>query len=963
MHALADRSPGTGSARWRTPLITMIGACLAASLGACGSDTQVAVDTAQSNDQVSGDDGNPADASDAAVADASGDSSGVSDGNTQGDSSGDVGVGDSSVDSGVSDTLAGDASDTIVDAGSTDGNGTEIKSTDTGINSQFPELLVKILSPSGRDWGFSEGAQVQLSGVAYGAADTLQFTGSASGTVSQPTPPDYWVSPPLKLVPGDNLITVTATKGTTTAADSIHITYNPLFHFESGPHVNPDVVFAGQNQTLVVNIAVPQAAPDSSGKSVVDPASIQLIEVDGSGAPVAGGVSATLYDVGDTGGKCDDVQKDSVFSNCVPYSASAGKTTAYFRVQAAVTLGGNKITALSPVTAVDIVTPWSKDECKQIVGLQKNVRDAYKVALASNTAAQAQASAIATLKADSSVAEAGPASGGGYGIWVRYKTGRVGALNLAPAGLRGGAGSGAGGGAAGGDPGAALPTYSVGARRALALAPGQSEFEVANCVAKPADATACGSCPTGMVCDGSTCRETSTACGACSDSQICVINPGDEAAEAGLALAAKQCPPFSVDQYSNDKALLSVYRNMELYGLVALSGHGEAYFEGMDSTAKQALGWEHLGSQEVLWSGEAVNCDALAGNAGSCSTAAQCSGGQACALTSKGGGVCVDATQADILHGRLVIGADTYGMAPAFFQRHLTEDFPSSIIYMGGCRTMFNGSLAVQLFGAGAQAVVGWTGYVSSKFAYQAGRTLFDGMLNKQLSINQGVSGQEDPDNPGSRLLLVGNGKANVNNNDLINPSWDTGNLVGWKKDGDGRVISRLGVTIPVAGKYMGIVSTGMGFTVQTGSLEQPFCVQPMVKNLTFYWKFYSEEFEEFCMSPYMDKFTATLQADTGKITMVDVWIDALCPYDCGGKAPCDPGSASCKCGQQWKGLTKADVSFDVGDVWMTDWQKSVTDVSALAGANKRTTLKFFASDAGDSIYDTAVLIDAVTLE
>jgi hypothetical protein len=166
-----------------------------------------------------------------------------------------------------------------------------------------------------------------------------------------------------------------------------------------------------------------------------------------------------------------------------------------------------------------------------------------------------------------------------------------------------------------------------------------------------------------------------------------------------------------------------------------------------------------------------------------------------------------------------------------------------------------------------------------------------------------------------------------------------------------------------VAGKYMGIISTGLGFTVQNGSLEQPFCIPAAKDKLCYYWKFYSEEFTEWCGSSYMDRFTSTLQADTGKITMTDVWIDQLCPYDCGGKSACDPGSPQCKCGQQWKTLSNADVIFDQGGVWMTPWQKTCVDITPLAGSGKKATLKFFATDTGDSIYDTVVLVDQVTVE
>jgi hypothetical protein len=56
--------------------------------------------------------------------------------------------------------------------------------------------------------------------------------------------------------------------------------------------------------------------------------------------------------------------------------------------------------------------------------------------------------------------------------------------------------------------------------------------------------------------------------------------------------------------------------------------------------------------------------------------------------------------------------------------------------------------------------------------------------------------------------------------------------------------------------------------------------------------------------------------------------------------------------------------SFDRGDAWSVGWRTESIDVSALAAANvgKSVTLRFSAGDVGDSIYDTAVLIDGIRL-
>lgn len=812
-----------------------------------------------------------------------------------------------------SDTTGEDASTDVAtpdaDTASPADTGDASKDTTTGPSDGFNGLLVKILGPSGRDWIQNTGSKIQLAGVAYGGAESMNWS-TADGKSGTITPTLNWKSSIIDLVEGDNHITVTAKKGDKVVSDTIHVTFNPVFQFEGPPDMTPNVLFVNENAKIVVHFAAAAAVAGPDGSSVVDAGSLQLVEVDENGKDLAGGTTTKLMDSG-SGNNCDDVAKDAVFSNCLNLQPSQPKTK-YFRVKADVDIGVKKFKAMSPVAVVDVVARFDKGTCNTIVSLQKKVKADYLAAVAGGKSAKdAQAEAIAALKADAGVAEAGAAEAGGFGVWIRYKSGQLGALSLAPAGMRAGAGAF--------EPGAALNTHSVGARRALALAPFKAEF---------------------------------TAAG------------GDEADQAGQALKAKQCPPFAVDSAEGSGAYLRWYREMSNYGLVAITGHGEALFGGMDLQTYKDLGWKHQGAQEVLWSGEQVNCQALSSSNATCNQqGGGCPAGETCVKTSLSGGVCVDNTQADIMRGRVVIGDETYALTPSFLRHHLVNQFPGSIVYLGACRTMFNGSLAVQLWGNGAAAIIGFSDYVTAKFAAEQGKALMDGLIGKTLSAIQSIPTTGVDAQYGGRLKIVGIGEANLDNAKLINNSWDLGNLTGWKPAGDGRTVSRLGVTIPVAGKYMGIISTGLGFTAQNGSLTQPFCVDNAQKELCFFWKFYSEEFVEYCGSSFMDTFTATLKSDIQNTTMVNVYIDSLCPYDCGGKTPCEPGSPSCKCGKDWKTLSPADVNFDQGGVWMTPWQKSCTDVSALANQDKKVDLTFFATDKGDSIFDTVILLDEVTVK
>jgi len=58
--------------------------------------------------------------------------------------------------------------------------------------------------------------------------------------------------------------------------------------------------------------------------------------------------------------------------------------------------------------------------------------------------------------------------------------------------------------------------------------------------------------------------------------------------------------------------------------------------------------------------------------------------------------------------------------------------------------------------------------------------------------------------------------------------------------------------------------------------------------------------------------------------------------------------------------VTPADVSFDKGGVYSTGWRTQTVDVTAFAGTSG--LLSFAAHDVGDSIFDSAILIDHVQL-
>ncbi|MEY3013432.1 MAG: hypothetical protein RIT45_2167, partial [Pseudomonadota bacterium] len=361
-------------------------------------------------------------------------------------------VGDDTADSTAGDAAGDATADTEQDGSGDDATGDTVADTNTGDGSvaapdvdeskglQSGELLIKILGPSGRDWVQSDSEMAQLAGVTFGEADSIEWTSTAgeTGTIDVAS---YWVSGIVKLVPGDNTITVTAKKGNETAVDSVHIVYNPFFTFEGAPQVAPDLLFTGETTKVVVRMPLSAAGEGAAGKGPINPATVKLVEVDVDGKQVQD--HGAMQDNG-SAANCDDIQKDGYFSSCLSLSPNVAKRL-YFRVTAEVTIFDKKYTALSPVTVVDVVQRFSQSECNAIVGLQKKVKaDALSAISGGASREAAAADAAKALAADASVAEAG-VSPSGYGVWVRYKTGRLGALDLAPKEMRAAGGAAASG--------------------------------------------------------------------------------------------------------------------------------------------------------------------------------------------------------------------------------------------------------------------------------------------------------------------------------------------------------------------------------------------------------------------------------------------------------------------------------------------------------------------------------------
>ncbi len=174
-----------------------------------------------------------------------------------------------------------------------------------------------------------------------------------------------------------------------------------------------------------------------------------------------------------------------------------------------------------------------------------------------------------------------------------------------------------------------------------------------------------------------------------------------------------------------------------------------------------------------------------------------------------------------------------------------------------------------------------------------------------------------------------------------------TGSVGDWNLNATG-LVTHLGQTTAPTGGYMLKLTTGEGLTEFDSSATFQDCLPGGAYMMLVKWRFYSEEFKEWCGSNFQDSFTFELSAGGATETLATYTIDALCPPDaCAG------------CGSAFDGLMQSDVIFDQGGVFNTSWREEWMPVN-LVGDESLFTLKIALTDAGDGIFDSVLLVDRI---
>ncbi|HEU4881537.1 MAG TPA: choice-of-anchor L domain-containing protein [Longimicrobium sp.] len=711
-----------------------------------------------------------------------------------------------------------------------------------------------------------------------------------SGTFS---PAAAWTGN-VPLQPGDNVITVTARdRAGNTATDRLMVTYNPGAQIAQ-PVIDPGGVLVGT--TTSVRVTVPLSATPGLVAS-----SVRLLRVDESGAVVQ--QLGPLVDSGDLS-EGDEILGDGVFSGIYPVNA-ATPGNLRLRVTAETQSGGTTVQSLSPIAFLTVYEPISDAEYQQVLAVQHGAADRV-LAASGQGFDNAVKAALQWVAARPEVAKAELAGGGM--IAIEYQSGLLGGIQVLQSTGTGGISRGGGAPAAGPAPRPFMTESFTSMLRARSPWAVQQDTPRTQRARVPLAQQTRGTMPPRLNrAPGAPRFNHGSSPDAVLNRKVLIYAPFEwqftpyNEGNAVAAILTASDLDFKVTHLRDEDADVNALASMTGYGLVVLATHG-------------SMG-------RYVFTGEEVDDDSREEHES--------------LLREKK----LAAMTSIAFEGQPNQVKKEYFAATPRFVRGLSGSFPRSIIVNNSCESTMTSGLQDAFTSKGARTYFGYTQNVGSGFAVERATALVDSLVTKLKTTGQSfTAGLTDPARWHAVWEMKGSDKAHFSAS-LVNGDFEVGTLDAWNPAGDGRVITRLGPLAPTGG-YMGVISTGLGYTTSTGEIRQTFRVSGADSLLTFRWNFLSEEFMEYVGSIYQDYFRVVLEVKGGSsVTLFSRNIDQFASSF--SLASVSPG-----------------ISFDQGGVYMTGWQALTFDLRPYRG--KTVTLRLAVGDVGDSIFDSAVLLDDV---
>ena len=288
----------------------------------------------------------------------------------------------------------------------------------------------------------------------------------------------------------------------------------------------------------------------------------------------------------------------------------------------------------------------------------------------------------------------------------------------------------------------------------------------------------------------------------------------------------------------------------------------------------------------------------------------------------------------------LVTTKDEILVTPEFIDKY-TDKMPNSLVYVSACHSSANSSLANAFLKSGAAAFVGYSDWVKSDFANARGIKMFDALVEgKSVGDVPGINVDMETDETQAQFTLEGANTLSIFGG-FNNGTFESGNFSSWVTKGDTRLIPALGPLTPPEGKEMAIISTGLGSVDDSqSSLSQNLLVSPNTKKLTLTYDVVSEEPMEYVGQSFDDKFEIVLKTKDGEEIIV----------------------AEESVNQSvWEAIE--GINFSGGDdtAYHTGFKDVEFDLTPFQG--QKVTLEMRTFDMGDSAFDTAAVVDNISIE
>jgi hypothetical protein len=711
-----------------------------------------------------------------------------------------------------------------------------------------------------------------------------------------------------------------------TRSVSLIVWANPGFDFGEGLLADPGTYFVGEGPELRFRV-------DLSTAGTYDGQKVYLQEMD---ATCTNSLDSRLMrDDGDTVEACDELASDQVFTLCRQAPSGAPGLRLY-RVALNAQVGGQPLVAYSPCAVIRAVVRPARAEVELARALVQEGAEGFAWFLNSGDDRDtATRKTLAHLLAKGSVTEAGALEDGGL-IWVRFGSGLLGAVPL--------------------DDGLEaqdLPAQFTRSPGALAPVPPMAR-------------------------------------------KVLFEGPLQQGLELTGALEERGCPGFRVRALGT---ALSATEDFPGQGLVLFQNGGGLAFGGLSKAQRAALGfavagssepvfdgWSHPGSQELLWSSTEVSPEALSASYQSCylrqdgvccvncslSPPELCPEAQRCLPrhSDEAGvplGYLYDQILVDLAAGRLAIGPQFYGVLPSWFRTHAGNPGGARLAFLGARDSLLHGAAALELTQVGFNTVLGFRGPVSAAQLEDLAWGFLSAALTQQALPAELLPNCHAGDSSGP-LCYAGAGSLALHHEGLLNAGFDAGlGLSGWEHSGDARPFSNW-CGVGATDKIAALLSTGIGFTVQTGQLSQTFCLPANATELLLDWNLISYEWPESCGANwYHDQFRVRLEGEDGQVLPVtslgtaDYFsINDLCsPQTCEDQVTCgglfDPQAPL----SDWP----STCAFDNGEAQVSGWRPlGPVAISSLAGTGRPVTLSISVADRGDANNDSTLLIDGLII-